>query len=75
MNIGPIETNIPLPIKKADGASAKLRELDVGQSRVFSTEGKSAQYRNVLYSAAKAVGISIAIRTLEDGNFRVWRVA
>ena len=66
-----VEKNVPIPRKKGKGKTAFLLSLDVGDSFIFTTE-EGSRVDN-WYNLARAVGLKVKIRQIEDDQFRVWR--
>jgi hypothetical protein len=65
-----IEKGIPLPGKRSSGLTNTLRGMSPGDSFVLS-----ATHRNSAFNCAKAAGVKIYTRRLEDGSMRVWRAS
>ncbi len=66
-----VEKNIPIPRKKGKGKTAFLLSLDVGDSFIFTTEERNGV--DNWYNLARAAGLKVKIRQVEDDQFRVWR--
>ena len=66
-----VEKNVPIPRKKGKGKTAFLLSLDIGDSFIFTTEERSRV--DNWYNLARAVGLKVKIRQVEDDQFRVWR--
>jgi len=65
-----IDKNIPMPTKGGSGVSAALRKLGIGDSFLVGLE-----HRASVRPAAARLGVRITVRTLENDQIRVWRVA
>lgn len=61
-----IQKNIPFPIRRV-GLTHDLRNLEIGDSRLFNSSARSS-----IYQLAKNIGIKI-ITSSEDDQIRVWR--
>lgn len=64
-----IEKGVPLPRERN---KFPMGTLKVGES--FEIENRP-HIRSYFYTASKRHGIKITMRTLPNGNFRVWRIA
>ena len=68
-----VEKNVPIPRKKGKGKTAFLLSLDIGDSFIFTTEKGQRNGVDNWYNLARAVGLKVKIRQIEDDQFRVWR--
>lgn len=67
-----VDDNVPLPYIRADGMTAALRGLKVGQSVLFPTSKARSVYSVIQRLGGGKAGL--VTRTMPDG-IRVWRVA
>lgn len=68
-----IEHNIPVPKGHANGFSAALRMLEVGDS-IFLKGKNSSSVSTMVFYAARSENKKFTCRTM-DGGVRVWRIA
>ena len=69
-----IEKNAPLPDRrKGWGKWQKLiEEMDVGDAAILEDDENLTAYHG-LRRAAKSMGFTVSIRTLDDGKIKVWK--
>ena len=69
-----IEKNAPLPDRrKGWGKWQKLiEEMDVGDAAILEDDENLTAYHG-LRRAAKSMGITVSMRTLDDGKIKVWK--
>ena len=65
-----IEKNVPVPPSRKFGMGQIIRELEVGDSFLFTTD----KPQNVS-AVFKSVGYKSAMRDQKDGTYRFWRIA
>jgi hypothetical protein len=65
------EEGVPIPSPEKNGATAKLRALNVGQSHLFKEYSRSEQLGRLMRQA----GLSLKFtRRKEKTGVRVWRI-
>jgi hypothetical protein len=65
-----IESGVPIPPPRhLNGMTAVMRRMKIGDS--FSCEKPAGTF----HSTAALAGIKISMRRLDDGTYRVWRIA
>ena len=69
-----IEKNAPLPDRrKGWGKWQKLiEEMDVGDAAILADDENRTAYHGVR-RAAKSMGFTVSMRTLDDGKIKVWK--
>ena len=69
-----IEKNAPLPDRrKGWGKWQKLiEEMDVGDAAILEDDENLTAYHG-LRRAAKSMGFTVSMRTLDDGKIKVWK--
>jgi|TARA_A100000172_G_scaffold40613_1_gene24755 hypothetical protein len=69
-----IEKNAPLPDRrKGWGKWQKLiEEMDVGDAAILEDDENLTAYHG-LRRAAKNMGFTVSMRTLDDGKIKVWK--
>ena len=69
-----IENNAPLPDRrKGWGKWQKLiEEMDVGDAAILEDDENLTAYHG-LRRAAKSMGFTVSMRTLDDGKIKVWK--
>tara|TARA_Y100001937_G_scaffold29737_1_gene42809 strand:- start:547 stop:807 length:261 start_codon:yes stop_codon:yes gene_type:complete len=69
-----IEKNAPLPNRrKGWGKWQKLiEEMDVGDAAILEDDENLTAYHG-LRRAAKSMGFTVSMRTLDDGKIKVWK--
>ena len=67
-----IEHGVPIPpaSQRDDGVASLFRAMGPGDSVVLP-----ANKRNCIGSVAKAVGVKVTARKIDEKTFRVWRTA
>ncbi len=69
-----MEKNAPLPDRrKGWGKWQKLiEEMDVGDAAILEDDENLTAYHG-LRRAAKSMGFTVSMRTLDDGKIKVWK--
>ena len=69
-----LEKNAPLPNRrKGWGKWQKLiEEMDVGDAAILEDDENLTAYHG-LRRAAKSMGFTVSMRTLDDGKIKVWK--
>jgi len=71
-----VETNVPVPLKKSEtSVSAALRNLEVGHSLLFTNADRSKVASLAYRVQRNQPGRKHTVRSLGDGQCRVWRIA
>jgi hypothetical protein len=72
-----IESGIPLPSKMASNSpiASTLRSMKVGDSFVIPQGNGAVQVYRGIHATAGRLGMKVAIRKLDDGQMRIWKVA
>ncbi len=70
-----IEPGVPLPLARRFGGKSKKYPFDsmqVGDS--FAIQKPSKYVESSIHGAAKRSGVKVAVRKIDGGGIRVWRI-
>ena len=69
-----IEKNAPLPDRRKGWGKWQnlIEEMDVGDAAILEDDENLTAYHG-LRRAAKSMGFTVSMRTLDDGKIKVWK--